>query len=310
MKYRYLFGPIASRRLGISLGVDLVRRKTCSLDCIYCEAGKTTALTLERREYVPTPEVLAELRDFLAPSPRLDSVTFSGAGEPTLHAGIGEIIQFLKREYPAYPVTLLTNALGFSDVELRKEVAAVDLCIPSLDASNEDEFQKINRPANGVRFDSFVEGLRQYTWETPSHVVLELFLVPGVNDGEDSATRFRDLISSLKIEKVQLNSLDRPPVEAWVKPCSAAVIHRFVEALSPVVPVEPVGAFCGVPSSEALNLPGPQGAIAALFVAHSSVRVAEIMAKTGLDLCCVTATLADLFESGLLTDDSHPKDAR
>ncbi len=102
ISYKYLFGPVPSRRLGISLGVDLVPHKTCSLNCIYCECGRTTNLTVARKEYVPTAAVISELDKFLAASPQLDYITFSSSGEPTLHSGIGEIVNFVKTNYPAY----------------------------------------------------------------------------------------------------------------------------------------------------------------------------------------------------------------
>ena len=97
---QYVFGPVASRRLGISLGVDLVRPKTCSLNCIYCEAKETTELTLERREYVPVDAVIAELDEVLRSKPELDFITFSGSGEPTLNSGIGKVVTYLKKEHP------------------------------------------------------------------------------------------------------------------------------------------------------------------------------------------------------------------
>ncbi|MGB4279225.1 MAG: radical SAM protein, partial [Methanoculleus sp.] len=115
MAYRYLFGPVPSRRLGISLGIDLVPHKTCLFNCVYCECGRTTNLTCERREYVPTNEVIAELDEFLATAPDLDYVTFAGSGEPTLHSGIGEIISFIKDRYPCYRVAVLTNSALFTE---------------------------------------------------------------------------------------------------------------------------------------------------------------------------------------------------
>ena len=110
-KYQYLFGPVPSRRLGKSLGVDLVPPKTCSMDCVYCESGVTTAHTVERKEYFPTKDIIEELDRFLTDSPDIDYVTFSGAGEPTLHSGIGDIIHYLKTSYSHYKVALLTNAM-------------------------------------------------------------------------------------------------------------------------------------------------------------------------------------------------------
>ena len=158
MSAKYVFGPIASRRLGLSLGVDLVTRKTCTQDCPYCEAGWTTNLTLERKEYVPAAAVKAELRSVLDSGPEIDFITFSGAGEPTLNSKIGEIVDFIKDEYTQYSLCLLTNGSLLDDPEVAAEVSRVDLIIPNLDASSEEEFKKINAPAPGLTFNRFFSG--------------------------------------------------------------------------------------------------------------------------------------------------------
>ena len=157
--YNYLFGPVPSRRLGISLGVDLVPHKTCSLNCIYCECGRTTNLTIERKAYVPTETVLAELKTFLEPKPKLDYITFSGAGEPTLHSGIGEIVKFLKTNFPNYKIALLTNGTLFYQPELIKEVKSIDLILPSLDAASDLVFRKLNRPFPKLHIETMIEEL-------------------------------------------------------------------------------------------------------------------------------------------------------
>ena len=141
----YLFGPVPSRRLGISLGLDLVPHKTCSLNCIYCESGKTTNLTIERKEYIPTAVLISELTTFLKTKPKLDYITFSGAGEPTLHSDIGTIVTFIKKNYPDYQLALITNGTLFYLSKLRREVKPVDLILPSLDAVSEKTFKRINR---------------------------------------------------------------------------------------------------------------------------------------------------------------------
>src|SRR4030067_1281242 len=117
---KYLFGPFNSRRLGMARGVALVPYKTCPLNCVYCECGETTRLTAAVAEYVPTDDVIAELDGYLSGSPRLDAVTFSGSGEPTLHSGIGRIIDFLKNKYPRYPVAVLTNGVMLWNPGARK----------------------------------------------------------------------------------------------------------------------------------------------------------------------------------------------
>ena len=159
MKYKHLFGPVPSRRLGVSLGIDLVPHKTCTLDCVYCECGKTTNRTFERREYAPLDEILEELKNYMNENSEIDYITFSGSGEPTLHSGIGEIINFLKHNYPQYKVAVLTNGTLFYGKKLRDEVKSADLIIPSLDAASCEIFNKINRPYEKLNLDKIINGL-------------------------------------------------------------------------------------------------------------------------------------------------------
>ena len=156
-KHDIVFGPILSRRLGRSLGIDPIMRNICCQDCIYCEAGKTEILTLKRDEYVPFDNIISELDKVLKDSPELDYITFSGLGEPTLNLKIGDVIRHLKKNYPQHPVCLLTNGMLLGDPQVQQDVADVDLVIPSLDASNAEEFARINRPGSEMDFDTFIK---------------------------------------------------------------------------------------------------------------------------------------------------------
>lgn len=240
---KYLFGPVASRRLGISLGVDLVPFKTCSINCVYCESGATTNLTSKRREYIPSDEVIKQLDKLLSTNPEIDYLTFSGAGEPTLNSGIGRVINFVKTKYPKYKICLLTNGTLFSDPELLAEIANIDLCIPSLDASSEEEFNIINRPSHELDFTTYVKALVEYCQKSKAEIWLELFIVPGKNDSDESIKRFTEIIKQAKPDKVQLNTLDRPGTVDWISPSSEENTMRFVRALEPIIPVEAVGPF-------------------------------------------------------------------
>ena len=240
---KYVFGPINSRRLGRSLGVDLIPLKTCPLDCVYCEAKATTDLTVERREYVPVDVVLAELEEILKTSPELDYVTFSGSGEPTLNSRIGDVVKFVKGRYPQYKLCLLTNGLLLGDTQLQQEIAGVDLLIPSLDGSNAAEYEAINRPVKSMPFDKMLAGLADYLPRAPMPVYLELFVLPGVNDSDASIGRFAEIIRQLQVDKVQLNYLDRPGAVADLPVADEATLIRFLKALRPVVKVETVGKF-------------------------------------------------------------------
>ena len=155
MKNRYLFGPVPSRRLGLSLGIDLFPHKTCSFNCVYCECGATTNLTVLRREYVPTRGVIKELDNFLLEKPNLDFITFAGSGEPALHSRIGDIISFIKDKYPQYKVCVLTNGSLFYLKSVRDALMRADKVIPSLDAAFSSAWRKINRPHSSIDLDIF-----------------------------------------------------------------------------------------------------------------------------------------------------------
>lgn len=298
---RYVFGPIASRRLGASLGVDLVKAKTCSLDCIYCEAGATTVHTLNRSEAVPVDAVIAELRNVLGGEPpKIDFVTFSGAGEPTLNSRIGDVIRFLKTEFPRYPVCLLTNGCGLFDPALRRELAGLDVVIPSLDASNEAEFQTVNRPAAGLTFAMLLDGLRAFSRESTAKIWLELFVVPGVNDSDASIARFAEIVRSLRIDKIQLNTLDRPGVLDWVIPAPPETLGKFVRALSPIVPVE-TAARRNAPPEPGAELVRTEMVCRILeLTAKRECTAEELAREVEAELPVVEANLARLTAAGML----------
>ncbi len=227
----------------MSLGVDLVPFKTCSMDCIYCECGGTTNLTVERKEYVPTKVVLAELDEFLATDPELDFVTFSGAGEPTLHSGIGEIISFIKTKYPKYKTCLLTNASLLGDEQVIKEINGVDLVVPSLDAALEADFRKVTRAAKGITVESTINELVEFSANCHSAIWLEIFIVPGCNDSDKSVAAFREAVQRINPDKIQLNTLDRPGTIEWVTAPEQEIVDKFVDAMSDIAPLEVVGKF-------------------------------------------------------------------
>lgn len=302
MNKKYVFGPIKSRRLGISLGINLVPLKVCPLDCIYCEVGATTNFTLERQEYVPFNEVISQLKTTLESNPKLDYITFSGYGEPTLHKDIGKIIAFLKDNYPQYKVCLLTNAMLFGNEELEKEIAPCDLIIPSLDGSNEEEFLTINRPIEGFNFNKFIDNLIAFTHNAVSKVELELFIAPSINDSNESILRFKEIISKLKLNCVQLNTLDRPGVKKDLTPSSKENTLRFIKEIEEVCPVEAVGPlryrtkvanYQEICSTKALKLKEAMGS--------KALTLEEIITSCDNPEDNVQELLSELFKAGLIT---------
>ena len=215
-KFNYLFGPVPSRRLGISLGVDLIPRKVCSLNCVYCEAGKTTKLTTERKEYLPTDKIITEIDEFLKDSPQLDYITFSGAGEPTLHSHLNAIAQHIKNNYPHYKLALITN-LPLSEPTIRKEILIMDAILPSLDAATQEVFDKINRSEGLIRNDALIHGLIELSKEFKGKLLLEIFIVPGINDTKKELLGLQKIVNEIHPTEVHINSLDRPGVEDWIQ---------------------------------------------------------------------------------------------
>jgi wyosine [tRNA(Phe)-imidazoG37] synthetase (radical SAM superfamily) len=228
--YKHLFGPVPSRRLGRSLGVDLVPHKVCPIDCVYCEVGRTTQKTIERREYVPTEEILDELRAKLAENVPIDIITLSGSGEPTLHSGIGRIIGEIKAMTPI-PVAVLTNGNLLYDPQVRREILQADLVLPSLDAGDDETYRRINRPCEGATFDRLIEGLKAFRSEYPGRIRLEVFFVAGINDTVEQAHKIRQLVDQIKPDQIDVNSIARPPAE----PDARAVPHERLRELAAIL---------------------------------------------------------------------------
>ncbi len=230
-KYKYLFGPVPSRRLGISLGVDLVPHKICSLNCVYCECGRTTKLTIERDEYVPIDKVMSELQHFLEPHPKLDYITYSGSGEPTLNSGIGTITQFIKNNFPDYKLALLTNGTLFYLPSIRKEINDVDIILPSLDAASDAVFKKVNRPLPKLKIHVVIDGLVELRKEFAGKLWLEIFIIPGLNDTDEEINLLRKAIHRIRPDEIQLNTLDRPGTDDWVQSASKETLIKIAEKL-------------------------------------------------------------------------------
>ncbi|WP_291856064.1 radical SAM protein [Marinilabilia sp.] len=208
--FNYIFGPVPSRRLGMSLGVDLVPRKVCSLDCVYCEVGITTKLTTERMEYVPYEKVVKELSEYLDHSPAPDFITFSGYGEPLLNSRIGDVLKFIKENYPRLKVAILTNGTLLSDKNIRAEIMQADLVLPSIDAATDKVFKKLNRPEKHLKVKKHIQGLIDFRKEFKGEICLEVFILPGYNDHNEEVSELKKAIREIQPTFVHLNTLDRP----------------------------------------------------------------------------------------------------
>jgi wyosine [tRNA(Phe)-imidazoG37] synthetase (radical SAM superfamily) len=211
---KYIYGPVPSRRLGRSLGVDLVPKKVCSYDCIYCQVGKTTRLTLERREYVSAADILLDVRAALTEGERdMDYIACSGSGEPCLNSAIGEIITGIKEITPI-PIAVITNSSLLSRQEVREALLTADCVMPSLDAATPNAFQKINRPHATVQIAEVIEGLIAFRSVYQGQLWLEILLCRGINDTAEEIEALREAIGRIRPDRVQLNTVVRPALEA------------------------------------------------------------------------------------------------
>jgi|AntRauTorckE6833_2_1112554.scaffolds.fasta_scaffold00916_8 wyosine [tRNA(Phe)-imidazoG37] synthetase (radical SAM superfamily) len=228
---KYLYGPVPSRRLGVSLGIDLIPYKICSFNCIYCECGKTTNLSIKRKEFKPFEKIIKELDEYLKEKPELDYITFSGSGEPTLYLHLGKIVKFIKANYPEYKLALLTNSSLLGDKSLRNELKELDLIVPSLDSAIKENYKKINQPHKNISLNSIIKGLISLRKEFKGKIFLEIFLVPGINDNENEFRKLKSIIDEINPDRVQINTLDRPGTEKWVEPADQKILEKAVEIL-------------------------------------------------------------------------------
>jgi len=211
MVYKHIFGPVPSRRLGLSLGIDPVPRKVCSLDCIYCEVGRTTEKTMERQPYISAEVILEELRIFLSNyRQKIDYITFSGSGEPTLNSDLGKIIKGI-RELSDTKIALLTNGTLLWNPDVRKEIIDVDVIMPSLDAISPEIFKKVNQPFKDLSPEMIVEGEVKLREEFKGEYDLEILIVKGINDIESEYRKLAEAVKIINPDTVQLNTVVRPP---------------------------------------------------------------------------------------------------
>jgi len=225
-RYKYIYGPVPSRRLGRSLGVDLLPFKVCSYDCIYCQLGRTKQKTVLRKEYVPTSEVIEEIRRKIHENCEMDFISFAGSGEPTLHSGLKEIILSIK-EMTKIPVAVLTNGSLLYLEEVSDALMNADVVIPSLDAGTRTGFLKVNRPCPSIDFEKMCEGIVEFSKNFTGKVWLEVMVVKGYNDRDEEIAKIASFVNRMKVDKIQLNTVVRPPAERFAEPASEDELLRL-----------------------------------------------------------------------------------
>ncbi len=235
---KYVFGPVPSRRLGQSLGIDTIPLKTCNWNCVYCQLGRTIPLTNERREYVLDENILFEVEQSLRSRTRsgIDWVTFVGSGEPTLHIYLGEIIRRVKT-LTALPVAVITNGSLLYLPEVRQELSVVDAVLPTLDAGTAELYRKINRPHPDITFERLVDGLVAFRKKYRGKLWVEVMLVRRLNDTSQALEDIAKVLQRVKPDAVHINLPTRPPAETWVRPTDEEGLMRAVSILGDIAEV-------------------------------------------------------------------------
>jgi wyosine [tRNA(Phe)-imidazoG37] synthetase (radical SAM superfamily) len=227
---RHVYGPVPSRRLGFSLGVDIVPFKSCSLSCVYCQLGRTPRKTRRRGKFFDQEEILSQVREALARNQDIDFVTFSGSGEPTLNSSLGTLIRRIK-QMTSIPVAVLTNSTLLVRPSVRRALLAADVVVPSLDAATATSFQKVNRPLPSFKVGEVIAGLEKFRREFKGQIWLEVMLVRGINDSPGDIAALKTAISRIKPDRIQLNTVVRPPAERWARPLVAKALEKIRRTL-------------------------------------------------------------------------------
>jgi len=244
---RFVYGPVPSRRLGRSLGVDIVEPGTCSFSCVYCQLGRTERLTPERQRCFPVDEIIEELRQKVKDVgiENIDYITLVGDGEPLLDSGIGELVEAIKSDLPGkfdkpgksdkpgfpLPVALITNGALLASARVREEMEKVDVVLPSLDAGTPETFRRINRPHPSIDFREMVDGMKEFRRMFQGKIWMEFMAVKGLNDTREELEHIRDILADIRPDRLYVNFPIRPPAEAWVEAPDAEGLGRIHEIL-------------------------------------------------------------------------------
>lgn len=293
-EYRYLYGPVPSRRLGLSLGVDIVPFKVCSYDCVYCQLGRTTRLTVDPAQLVDAEEVMSELERWLAEGNTADYITFAGSGEPTLNSDLGEMIERVA-QLTEIPIAVITNGSLLSNPGVMDAISGADVLMPSLDAGTEETFQRVNRPCESLTHESVVEGLLTLKQEFRGRVWLEVMLVRDLNESDVELAAIGAIVQRMKPDRVQINTVDRPSRSGNVAAASQEILERAREVFglsSEIIVPQPV-------APRAYQL-GASKDLMLSVLRRRPCRLSDIVLGTGMHIHEAVKILRSLMADGLV----------
>ncbi|WP_372794115.1 radical SAM protein [Pontiella sp.] len=296
--FEYLFGPVPSRRLGRSLGVDLIPFKTCTMDCSYCQLGETSCSVSTRGNYVPMQDVLRELDQWLEQDGQADHITLAGSGEPTLHNHFGDVFRWAK-EHTDIQTVLLTNGTLLHNAKVRDEAVLADKVKVTLSAWDEESFRQIHRPAEGVNFDLLVKGEQAFRHAYLGELSVEVFIIDGVNSQFDHVKKIAEVVKSISPDRIEINTAIRPPADSSVKACPEERLQAIAEMFGPNASVMPAFQKQGFQSLEI-----SEEALAGLVRRHPAT-CRQLADEFNLPQDRMFKTLKQLVSAGLLSEEKR-----
>ncbi len=292
--YKHLYGPVPSRRLGLSLGVDIMPHKVCTLDCVYCQIGRTTNVTIDRKAYLPAGPILKELERKIAAGLEADFITMAGSGEPTLNSDLGVLIDGTKA-MTDIPVTVLTNGTLLYRPDVRADCAKADVVLPSLDAGDEVTFQKMNRPHKDINIEMLVDGISTFRKEFDGQLWLEVFVVAPLNTDSEQVVKIGKYIERIQPDKIHLNTAVRPTAEPNIERLDISTLEAISAKLGPTCEI--ICDFSQIKESKAVNA-GTQDVLAMLKRRPCSVE--DISSGLGIHVNEVLKYITSLQNKGII----------
>ena len=291
---QYVFGPVPSRRLGFSLGVDIIPAKYCTYDCIYCQIGKTTNREIDRRSFFDPQVIINEIMDKTTKIGPVDFITFSGSGEPTLNADLGMLIRELKKN-TAIPVAVITNGSLLYLEEVRKDIIEADVVLPSLDAVSEDTFRCINRPHPALTVEKVISGIKSFRKEYSRKIWLEIMLIRNINDETVELERMKKIVSGIGAERVQLNTVTRPPSEGSTGRLQDRELARICKLFGPACEI-----ICSFEKTAEIPSQAEWTDIILETLKRRPLTLEDIVNTTNLSHFQAKGRLRDMEEQGLI----------
>ncbi len=228
--FKYVYGPVPSRRMGLSVGISPIAKGHCNYSCIYCQLGRTRSMINKREEYFNCEDIIQEFKEYLKDDIEFDVVTIVGEGEPLLYSKLGLLIKEL-RQLTEKPIAVITNGALLSEASVREELKEADIVLPSLDACNEEIYKKINRPHGKINFQEVVEGLISFSKEYKGQLWIEIMIVKDINDSRECFLSLKELLNKIDYHRIYINSPVRPPAETFVEQPTKETIEEAVSIL-------------------------------------------------------------------------------